>query len=190
MRDLAIKLRCLFLLEVDSLAGISPASSDFRPPHFRSPEMRSNSAPGHHNNIGATASFHRQDSILSNASTDFSNPSSRLFRGMNLNIFNPSNNGADAANNNQQRAGAAVCADPQDMALAQSSHSMGLPELSSMDDQIFWENMDSNLFDVFALFLGDYDGCCWAYGFESELGYVGICEFWWWREWKWQRQWE
>ncbi|KAK5953453.1 hypothetical protein OHC33_005397 [Knufia fluminis] len=132
----------------DSLAGISPASSDFRPPHFRSPDMRSNSAPGHHNNIGATASFARQDSAMSTASTDFSNPSSHLFRGMNLNNFSPSNTGADA-NNSQHRAGAAIYADPQDMAFAQSSHSMGLPELSSMDDQMFWGNMDSNLFDVF-----------------------------------------
>jgi len=133
----------------DSLAGISPASSDFRPPPFRSPEIRSNSAPGHHNSIGATSNFQRQDSVLSNASTDFSNPSSHLFRGMNLNNFNPSNNGINAASRNQQRAGAAIYADPQDMAFAQSSHSMGLPELSSMDDQMFWGNMDSNLFDVF-----------------------------------------
>jgi len=133
----------------DSLAGISPASSDFRPPHFRSPEMRSNSAPSHHNNFNATSGFHRQDSTLSNASTDFSNPSSQMFRGMNLNNLNPSHNGTNAANSSQQRAGAAIYADPQDMAFAQSSHSMGLPELSSMDDQMFWGNMDSNLFDVF-----------------------------------------
>jgi len=132
----------------DSLAGISPASSDFRPPHFRSPELRSNSAPGYHNSIGATAGFHRQDSTMSNASADVSNPASQLYRGMNLNHYALSN-GADTPNNSQQRAGAAIYADPQDMAFAQSSHSMGLPELSSMDDQMFWGNMDSNLFDVF-----------------------------------------
>lgn len=62
-----------------------------------------------------------------------------------------------------QRAGAALYADPQDMAFAQSSHSMGLPELSStMDDQMFWGNMDSNLFDVFG-----------AVSWESMTGPVG-----------------
>lgn len=135
----------------DNLAGISPASSDFRPPHFRSPDIRSNSTTGHHNNFGATSSFHRQDSAMSNTTTGFSHPSSQLFRGMNLNSSNSLNVGADTASNSQHRAGAAIYADPQDMAFAQSSHSMGmgLPELSSMDDQMFWGNMDSNLFDVF-----------------------------------------
>jgi len=132
----------------DSLAGISPASSDLRPAQFRSPELRSNSASGHHNSIGATAGYQRQDSAMSNASGDFSNPASQLYRGINLNHF-ASSNGADTSNNSQQRAGAAIYADPQDMVFAQSSHSMGLPELSSMDDQMFWGNMDSNLFDVF-----------------------------------------
>lgn len=51
----------------------------------------------------------------------------------------------------QQHAGAALYADPQDMAFAQSSHSVGmnLPELSSMEDPMFWGNLDSNMFDVF-----------------------------------------
>lgn len=58
--------------------------------------------------------------------------------------------------------GAALYADPQDIALTQSTHSLnmsGLPDMPgtgigigtdmSMDDPMFWGNMDSNLFDVF-----------------------------------------
>lgn len=145
----------------DSLAGVSPASSDFRPQRYRrSSDTRSNNRhinsnfattaqPNSHNI--PTASFFRDDSTMSNASFDFSNqPPSSAFRSMNFNNTNsgPTINSTNDVNA-QQRAGAALYADPQDMAFAQSNHSMGLADMSSMDDQMFWGNMDSNLFDVF-----------------------------------------
>lgn len=149
----------------DSLAGISPASSDFRPPHFKSPGTRSNSAPGQHQSV--SASIPRQDSMMSNSSMDFttSQPNSTNFlQNMGFSNSMPSPKSAARNSQNQQRAGAAIYADPQDMAFAQSSHSMGinLPELSAMDDPMFWSNMDSNLFDVFG-----------AVSFETMTGPVG-----------------
>lgn len=88
---------------------------------------------------------------MSNSSMDFSINPNQTFPTFDLNNFSNQNQLAGNEQNavNQQRAGAAIYADPQDMAFAQSSHSMGLPELSSGDDQMFWGNMDSNLFDVF-----------------------------------------
>ncbi|KAJ9661003.1 hypothetical protein H2198_002162 [Neophaeococcomyces mojaviensis] len=154
----------------DSLAGVSPASSDFRPPsHFRSPDMRpnvsntSNSSAQAQNpgsrDFPSSHIFSRQDSAMSTSSFDFgpNNQVAGSAMGSGINFNNLTSNGglnnnnmSDGTNKHQRRAGAALYADPQDMAFAQSSHSMGLPEMSSsMDDQMFWGNIDSNLFDVF-----------------------------------------
>ncbi|KAK5071715.1 hypothetical protein LTS08_008190 [Lithohypha guttulata] len=150
----------------DSLAGMSPASSDFHPPHFRSPEMQSNSTTAHQQNPSIL--FARQGSGISASSVDFMTPnqsSNLLYSSTVLNGDMKYSN--DNTNNiqNQHRAGAAIYADPQDMAFAQSSHSMGmnLPELSSVDDPMFWSNMDSNLFDIFG-----------AVSWETMTGPVGV----------------
>ena len=97
--------------------------------------------------------------MMSTSSMDFPTPNqvstNALFRGMNFNgPGNGTRNTTDmpiSTSKSQQRAGAALYADPQDMAFAQSSHSisMSLPDFPQMDDQMFWSNMDSNLFDVF-----------------------------------------
>lgn len=143
----------------DSLAGISPASSDFRPQHFRSPEMRSTQGfvPRRSNTATASTNLARQDSIASASGMDYQatgpteQPSHMFPINSGANFDNTRMQDANVRKPNQRIAGAAIYADPQDMAFAQSSHSMGmsLPELSTMDDQMFWSNMDSNLFDVF-----------------------------------------
>lgn len=92
--------------------------------------------------------------MMSTSSTDFTTSqfhSTSYLKNTNFGNSMPSPKDMLRNNRNQHRAGAAIYADPQDMAFAQSSHSVGmnLPELSSMEDPMFWSNLDSNMFDVF-----------------------------------------
>jgi len=157
--------------EKESLAGVSsPITSGSRPlnHHVRPSDVRPGPANisaspmqaqnvWNHDFSASSNVVSRHDPTLSTSSFDFdlnnqvAGPD--VGTGMSFNDWTPSNGMSNPDNGNnkhQHPAGAALYADPQDMVFAQSSHSMGLPELSSsMDDQMFWGNMDSNLFDVF-----------------------------------------
>lgn len=142
----------------DSLAGVSPASSDFRPQIFKSPETRSGQGFALPKAVPMAGNVNlvRQDSNTSASGMDYQPTGANEHSSHKLldeaTSFNRARmQDATARKTAQQIAGAAIYADPQEMAFAQSSHSMGmsLPELSSMDDQMFWSNMDNSLFDVF-----------------------------------------
>lgn len=149
----------------DSMASNSPISPDLRnSSHFNSPDVRPTAGITSHppthlhdddsqDEVLTPNAVAEQPRTFSPSDFDLLGSDTALQGEFGLDVTNlggVSVAAKDSSVRNQQRAGAALYADPQDMAFAQSNHSMGLPELSSsLDDQMFWSNMDSNLFDVF-----------------------------------------